>query len=238
MLSEGKTGKYIKYSIGEIILVVIGILIALSINNWNEGRKQKLVEINILNGIKSDILQDTIDINYNIRAFKTIIKTDSLLIAHFNNNGKNTPQIASLLHANFSYAENIIILHHSHFDQAKQEGLSIISNRALRDSISRLYEFHYNSLEQVEQEIEMFNAYSNVISNKLVNAFEMNNNGVLSLSDAFYDELVHDDNFIYLLNMHMYFTTVKYMITYTPALTAALTIVDEIDKELMHQKNN
>ena len=34
-----KTGKYFKYAIGEIILVVIGILIALQINNWNEGKK-------------------------------------------------------------------------------------------------------------------------------------------------------------------------------------------------------
>lgn len=40
LLSEGKTGKYLKYAIGEIILVVIGILIALQINNWNEERKQ------------------------------------------------------------------------------------------------------------------------------------------------------------------------------------------------------
>ena len=39
LLSEGKTGKYIKYAIGEIILVVIGILLALQINNWNEQRK-------------------------------------------------------------------------------------------------------------------------------------------------------------------------------------------------------
>ncbi len=39
LLSEGKTGKYFKYAIGEIVLVVIGILIALQINNWNENRK-------------------------------------------------------------------------------------------------------------------------------------------------------------------------------------------------------
>ncbi|SDG83679.1 hypothetical protein [Winogradskyella thalassocola] len=39
---ENKTGKYFKYAIGEIVLVVIGILIALQINNWNEKRLQKL----------------------------------------------------------------------------------------------------------------------------------------------------------------------------------------------------
>ena len=38
-MEENKTGKYLKYAIGEIVLVVIGILIALQINNWNEERK-------------------------------------------------------------------------------------------------------------------------------------------------------------------------------------------------------
>ncbi len=41
---ENKTGKYFKYAIGEIVLVVIGILIALQINNWNENRKNKIAE--------------------------------------------------------------------------------------------------------------------------------------------------------------------------------------------------
>ena len=41
LLLENKTSKYFSYAIGEIVLVVIGILIALSINNWNEERKRK-----------------------------------------------------------------------------------------------------------------------------------------------------------------------------------------------------
>ena len=38
LLGEGKTAKYFKYAIGEILLVMIGILLALQVNNWNEGR--------------------------------------------------------------------------------------------------------------------------------------------------------------------------------------------------------
>ena len=52
-MEKNKTGKYFKYAIGEIILVVIGILIALSINNWNEDRKNKIKEYVYLEGIKN-----------------------------------------------------------------------------------------------------------------------------------------------------------------------------------------
>ncbi|WP_047417429.1 DUF6090 family protein [Cellulophaga sp. Hel_I_12] len=61
LLSEGKTAKYFKYAMGEIILVVIGILIALQINNWNEEKKyQKQLHIkvhSILGDIREDALQ-------------------------------------------------------------------------------------------------------------------------------------------------------------------------------------
>lgn len=58
LLSEGKTVKYLKYATGEIILVVIGILIALQINNWNIKRKntetKRLYYVQILNDIEKD----------------------------------------------------------------------------------------------------------------------------------------------------------------------------------------
>ena len=54
MINENKTGKYLKYAIGEIVLVVIGILIALQINNWNEQRKQKNLEQEYLIALKME----------------------------------------------------------------------------------------------------------------------------------------------------------------------------------------
>lgn len=48
LLNEGKTSKYIKYAIGEIILVVIGILIALQINNWNQNQQNRKQEQQLL----------------------------------------------------------------------------------------------------------------------------------------------------------------------------------------------
>lgn len=54
LLSEGKTGRYLKYAIGEIVLVVIGILIALQINNWNENRKNNLLEQQLLKALLTE----------------------------------------------------------------------------------------------------------------------------------------------------------------------------------------
>ena len=54
LLMENKTSKYFKYAIGEIVLVVIGILIALQINNWNEERKDRNREQVILKNLQAD----------------------------------------------------------------------------------------------------------------------------------------------------------------------------------------
>jgi hypothetical protein len=57
-METGKTGKYFKYAIGEILLVMIGILLALQVNNWNESRKEQVIELEYLIGIKKDLEED------------------------------------------------------------------------------------------------------------------------------------------------------------------------------------
>ena len=68
LLVKNKTGKYFKYAIGEIILVVIGILIALQINNWNENRQQKQTLKNIYTIIVEDLTNDISDINVILKS--------------------------------------------------------------------------------------------------------------------------------------------------------------------------
>ena len=76
LLSEGKTGKYFKYALGEIILVVIGILLALQINNWNnkvqEEKLSKLYYEELLIDIENDLEQLNNRINYSERVKNSI----------------------------------------------------------------------------------------------------------------------------------------------------------------------
>jgi len=67
-LMENKTSKYFKYAIGEIILVVIGILIALQINNWNENRKLKIQETAYYCQLIDDVQADISNIDLSIKS--------------------------------------------------------------------------------------------------------------------------------------------------------------------------
>ncbi|SDB19815.1 hypothetical protein SAMN03097699_0050 [Flavobacteriaceae bacterium MAR_2010_188] len=69
LMESGKKGKYLKYAIGEIFLVVIGILIALQINNWNEERKDRNKLLNIYKHIYSDIENDIKELEANLNFF-------------------------------------------------------------------------------------------------------------------------------------------------------------------------
>ena len=62
LIEKNKTGKYLKYAIGEILLVVIGILIALQINNWNTDRKNRNRESVFVNQLAADLQSSTVDL--------------------------------------------------------------------------------------------------------------------------------------------------------------------------------
>jgi hypothetical protein len=84
LMEKNKTGKYFKYAIGEIVLVVIGILIALSINNLNETQKQKETTNSIYSIVKEDLNNDISEIDSFLKyfdevrkpSFKTVLETN------------------------------------------------------------------------------------------------------------------------------------------------------------------
>ena len=99
LLSEGKTSKYIKYAIGEIVLVMIGILLAMQINNWNEKRLQKNEFHNILKTIHQDLKRDTLVAGL-IAKFYTEVEKNSLKIINKEvnrTNYKEYPEVRSLV---------------------------------------------------------------------------------------------------------------------------------------------
>ncbi|OIP46725.1 MAG: hypothetical protein COZ16_00915 [Flavobacteriaceae bacterium CG_4_10_14_3_um_filter_31_253] len=74
LIEQQKVRSYFLYAIGEIILVVIGILIALQINNWNEIRKLNKTEKEFLSNIYNDLVIDSTQFTYYLETFKSVEK--------------------------------------------------------------------------------------------------------------------------------------------------------------------
>jgi len=87
LMETGKTGKYLKYAISEIVLVVIGILIALSLNNWNQKQIEKKQMSSFLLSVKEDLKKDTLFFGQNIKFFDELVdqKKSLLTISNFDN---------------------------------------------------------------------------------------------------------------------------------------------------------
>ena len=80
LLTENKVSKYILYAIGEILLVVIGILIALSINNWNQERINNIEAKTNIKAIYNDLINDTLLLSQRVTLYKGLLQHNNELI--------------------------------------------------------------------------------------------------------------------------------------------------------------
>lgn len=99
LLKKGNSTNYLKYAIGEIFLVMVGILLALQINNWNENRKQQNEFVNILKTIQKDLKTDTLVANIIIDYYKEIEENSLKIIKNeiTKENFKDHPNSYSLV---------------------------------------------------------------------------------------------------------------------------------------------
>lgn len=201
LLSENKISKYSIYALGEIILVVIGILIALQINNLNENKKSRQKERLLLVGMQSNLQSDLKDITYNIvwneqrtvsnrivkRALQHQWPFNDSLNYHFAN-----------IFGNFQLAENT-----SAWENLKSVGLDLISNDSLRNAVSNLYSNKYNYLENLEKGLDdryqWEYLYPQILEHISLEGF----GGEGKPKD--YTALMTDETFIQVINMNISF---------------------------------
>ena len=138
LLTEGRTIKYLKYALGEIILVIIGILIALQLNEWNRSiQDQKLSTLyyqELLQDVENDIESLTSRIE---RSEKTKLSIDSLISSLQNKTYEQADQ-KILQHAFFSYYRVPgWQLNLNTYNELESSGnLKYISNDKIREAIS------------------------------------------------------------------------------------------------------
>lgn len=142
--------KYFKYAIGEIILVVIGILIALQINNWNENNKLERKEIELLQLVKQDLIENNkeikdlekrLSVNKNgvdsiLSIFKKTEKQDNLFL----------PLSVAMVHRKSNFNNS-----NTGYKLILNNSTSIISNDSILKSILSLYEKDFSGIIKREE---------------------------------------------------------------------------------------
>jgi hypothetical protein len=190
MLIENKIGKYLLYASGEIILVVIGILIALQLNNWKEESKEKILEISTLSELNSSFREDLNDINFNLNFNKKGLYACEQLISAFD---QGLPYHDSLdRHFGQFYIISVFVNNTGAYETLKSRGLDIISNDSLRRQVQLMYDIIYSEILENQRN---FN-YIDLEQNKIFMIENMTNWKLFeSAKPRNYDEISKDTVF-------------------------------------------
>ncbi|NCO63848.1 MAG: hypothetical protein GW839_09345 [Flavobacteriales bacterium] len=150
LLNQGKTTNYLKYAVGEIVLVVIGILIALQINNWNQNRNNTAEELKILKSCKTGLEIDLEDIDHNIKRHKNSIASTDLILQMLKDNKKYDDSVA--YHFSKIMLPTFFVHSTSAFETLKAKGIDIVSNEILRNKIIQVYDNGYTFFLEFEKD--------------------------------------------------------------------------------------
>jgi hypothetical protein len=168
LLTENKFSKYFLYALGEIILVVLGILIALQINTWNQKKADYILEEKMLNELNRNLKKDLYEIQSDIIIMDSVQNSCTRIIKHIKSN--------QLPNKRF-YNDISILKIIPHFNPNKSgygflqsKGVDIIKNDSLRKSISNHYELNYPYFNKYENERVQFK--TNEINPVLLNYFK------------------------------------------------------------------
>ncbi len=153
LMNTGQNSKYLKYAVGEILLVVIGILIALQINNWNEKQKLNVYEIKILTEIKMNLSNSREEIFSAIEDDK---RWRACLYSILDHLDKKMPYDQNLDKCFGSYYwSSTVQFATSAYEELKNKGVEIVTNHDLRREITAMYDFR---LDMIRSEIEVWDS--------------------------------------------------------------------------------
>jgi len=156
LLTENKFSKYLLYAIGEIALVMIGILLALQVNNWNENRKKEIFEIQYLGSLIEDLEIDTLYYTHRSERSQNVIDKNRQII-RLMYQIQETVEDVEELYANIKWdSEELTIQNATYIELTNSGNLNIFKNQNLKNSII----FYYREMERTARNIKEFDEVS------------------------------------------------------------------------------
>jgi hypothetical protein len=137
LVVRSKFYRYFKYAFGEIVLVVIGILIALTINNWNENRKYRMLEVKLLKDVSKNLVKDTLYLNSIIEHYAYVIEQAESIKSEMDKHtayDNSMEEAFAVVSVSYAYESDYSI-----FETIKSTGLDIIQNDSIRNGMVNYY---------------------------------------------------------------------------------------------------
>ena len=169
LFAEANGAKYVKYAIGEIILVMIGILLALQVNNWNEQRKANQFEATLLSELLQSAEEDIERIKTVIERNQDYVLSANIALEAIDNNSVFNDSLAN--HLNNAFKVWRIYFETSAYDNIKEYGLHIIKNDETRKTAISAYNARSTFVDELYLRYQQFQY--NVVEPVLVETTEM-----------------------------------------------------------------
>jgi hypothetical protein len=140
MIKENKASKYLLYAIGEIILVVIGILIALQLNNWNIERLNKIEEQSYLKAIKTDLTKDALRL-------KQLVSNIDIQLTTLEQIRKRLTSDSTTINQNVAFTNSLLttfsfLPEKATIEDLKSSGkLNLLANKIVKDTLLSYYNY-------------------------------------------------------------------------------------------------
>ena len=165
MADDNKPLKYMRYAIGEVVLVVIGILIALQINNWNEEKKDRGLEIEFLKRLKSDLVTDSTYYSRRIKDSESFVMSNVEFITELYKVQQNYSDVKKLFEKLKLSSKQLVSQNSTYLELINDGKLNLIRNTKLKSALIG----YYRDNEEAGKHIEEFNTFS---VNTMLNAIE------------------------------------------------------------------
>ena len=137
--NENKFIQYSRYAIGEIVLVMVGILLALQVNTWNEERKDRKLENNILEDLVENLEQNCNQLERRIKSISYYRKFGGVFISAIENNKTYHDSLENHFHLALMNTSNIK-LSNIGYEALKNVGLEIVRNKILKKDLIIFFE--------------------------------------------------------------------------------------------------
>ena len=190
LADDNKPLKYMRYAIGEIVLVVVGILIALSINNWNEDRKDRVRENEILHDIITNLETNIVSLEKTKEEYAIRANSSKILINVLENKLALHDSLSFHFHKGTLGNVGMNNVSRVGYDILKNEGLSILKNKNALDEILSLFEVSYPDLISTNESLSINNSYHQQIFDKYIIALGGPNKKVKNPVSLFEDDRV------------------------------------------------